>query len=63
MVTTHGEVVQAPLQPAKVEPLASVAVRVTTVPLATVAEQVDPQLIGPPATVPLPVPDFVTVSA
>jgi hypothetical protein len=61
IVTTQGELVQAPPKPANVEPLAAVAVSVTIVPLATLAEQVVPQLIGPPATVPLPVPDFVTL--
>ena len=54
--------VQAPLQPAKVEPAAGVAVSVTDVPLATFAEQVAPQLMGPPATVPVPVPIFVMLS-
>src|SRR5947209_2953042 len=34
-----------PLQPVKVEPAAGVAVSVTTVPLAKLAEQVAPQLI------------------
>ena len=36
---------------------------VAGVALATFAEQVAPQLMGPPATVPEPVPFFVTVSA
>jgi hypothetical protein len=66
IVTTHVPVpVQAPPHAAKVEPLAAAAVRVTAVPLAMFAEQVDPQLIPPvlDVTVPLPVPDFVTVSA
>ena len=53
--------VQAPLQPAKVEPVAGAAVSVTVVPLAYVAAQVDPQLMPEPLTVPLPVPDFVTL--
>ena len=51
---------QAPPQPAKVEPLAGVAVSVTDVPEFTVAEQVDPQFIPPPETVPEPVPEFET---
>ena len=56
---------QAPLQPAKVEPHAAVAVRVTAVPLARVAEQVDVQLMPPvlEVTVPLPVPFFATARA
>ena len=51
-----------PLQPAKVEPLAGVAVRVETVPGVTPeTEQVAPQLMEPPVTVPVPVPVFPTV--
>src|SRR5437773_7101489 len=51
-----------PLQPAKVEPLADVAVSVTKVPLSNVAEQVAPQLIpaGFEVTAPLPVPALLT---
>src|SRR5439155_724963 len=54
-----------PLQPVKVEPAASAAVRVTAVPLVKLAEQVAPQLrpAGELVTVPLPVPAGVTVSA
>ena len=54
-----------PLQPVKVEPAAGVAVNVTAVPLAKLAEQVAPQLIptGELVTVPLPVPAGVTVRA
>src|SRR5207247_5523256 len=52
-----------PLQPVKVEPAAGMALRVTTVPLAKLAEQVAPQLMpaGALVTVPLPVPAGVTV--
>src|SRR5207249_886663 len=54
-----------PLQPVKVEPAAGLAVRVTAVPLAKLAEHVAPQLIpaGLLATVPAPAPAGVTVSA
>src|SRR5437773_4754507 len=54
-----------PLQPVKVEPAAAVAVNVTAVPLAKLAEQVAPQLIptGALVTVPLPVPALLTVTA
>ncbi|MBI3607018.1 MAG: hypothetical protein HY207_03520 [Nitrospirae bacterium] len=53
-----------PLHPLKNDPDAAVAVRVTLAPLAKVAEQVEPQSIpvGALVTVPLPVPDGVTVS-
>ena len=44
---------QAPLQPAKADPVAGVAVRVSVVPAVTDCEQVVPQLI--PAGVPVPV--------
>ena len=52
-----------PVQPVRVEPAAGVAVSVTAVPLAKLTEQVAPQLIpaGELVTVPLPVPDGVTV--
>ena len=55
---------QAPLQPAKDEPAAGVAVRVTAVPGVTDCEQVAPQLMpaGLLVTVPVPVPLLVTVS-
>src|SRR5512143_514126 len=50
-----------PLQPAKIEPEAGVAVRVTSVPLLKVAEQVLPQLMpaGLLVTAPFPVPPVV----
>ena len=54
-----------PDQPAKVDPAAAVAVKVTTVPLMKAAEQVAPQLMaaGELVIVPLPVPERLTVSA
>ena len=57
--------VQAPLQPAKAEPVAAAAVRVTDAPLAKLALQVAPQLMPPvfDVTVPAPVPFLATVSA
>jgi len=57
--------VQAPLQPANVEPLDAAAVSVTEVPLAKFALHVVPQLTpaGDEVTVPSPVPAFVTLSA
>jgi hypothetical protein len=56
---------QAPLQPAKVDPESGVAVKLTTVPLSKSAEQLEPQEIpaGVLVTVPVPVPLFVTVRA
>ena len=65
MVTLQVPVpLQAPPQPVKVEPEAGVAVRLTTVPLAKLAEQVAPQEIpaGELVTVPVPVPVSVTLS-
>ena len=55
--------VQAPLQPANVEPEAATAVSVTLVPASKSAEQVAPQLTAPTllVTVPDAVPDFETV--
>src|SRR5438552_7389138 len=64
-MTTHASPPRrsSDLQPVKVEPAAAVAVNVTAVPLAKLAEQVAPQLIpaGELVTVPLPVPAGVTV--
>ena len=66
MVTVHVPVPAQPppLQPVNVEPAAGVAVRVTAVPLARVAEHVVPHAIpvGELDTVPAPAPDFVSVS-
>jgi hypothetical protein len=64
MVTLQAPVpLQAPLQPANVKPESGAAVKLTTVPLAKSAEQLVPQEIpgGELATVPVPVPLFVTV--
>jgi hypothetical protein len=64
MVTLQAPApVQAPLQPAKVEPAAAVAVNVTTVPLVKFALQAPGQLMpaGLLLTVPLGVPVRVTV--
>jgi hypothetical protein len=57
VVPLHG-----PLQPAKVEPLTGVAVKVICVPAASDTEQAAPQAIpaGELVTSPLPVPVFVT---
>ncbi len=51
-----------PVHPAKVEPAAGVAVKVTTVPLVKVDEQVVPQLMpaGELVIVPVPVPVLTT---
>jgi hypothetical protein len=56
--------VQAPLQPANVDPAAALAVSVTTVPLLKLALQMLPQLIpvGLLVTVPVPVPALVTLN-
>jgi hypothetical protein len=64
IVTLHVPVPsQGAPQPVKVEPVAGVAVKVTAVPLANVAEQAAPQLMpaGALVTVPVPVPAFATV--
>ena len=66
MATTHGAVPRQspPAQPVNTEPGAGLAVRATAVPLAKLAEQVDPQLIpsGLLVTVPAPSPAAETVS-
>ena len=60
---TRPELVQSPLQPAKVDPAAGLGIRVTTVPTAKGAEQMAPQLMptGENVTVPEPAPLFVMV--
>ena len=66
IVTLQAPVpVQLPPQPANVEPVDADAVRVTTVPVVKEVVQAVPQLMptGELVTVPLPVPDLVTVSA
>src|SRR5262245_57103808 len=66
IVTLQAAVpVQLPPQPANVEPVDADAVRVTTVPVVNEVVQAVPQLMptGELVTVPLPVPDLVTVSA
>lgn len=64
-VTAHVAVpLQAPDQPANVEPVPAVAVSVTDVPMPKLALHVVPQLIpeGLLVTVPVPVPTLCTVS-
>jgi hypothetical protein len=64
MVTLQALVpLQAPLQPANVEPESGAAVKFTTVPLEKSPEQVEPQEIpeGELVSVPVPVPLLVTV--
>jgi len=64
-VTTHAPVpVHAPDQPVNTEPAAGVGVSVTAVPLSKGATQVPGQdtPAGVEATVPLPLPEVVTVS-
>jgi hypothetical protein len=59
IVTTHVVLLpeQSPLQPTKFEPEPAAAVSVTTVPSASDAPQVEPQLIPPTSDVTVPVPD------
>lgn len=64
-VKLHGAVPEhAPVHPVKLEPLLGFAVNVTDVPVAKTALHVSPQLIpaGALVTVPVPVPESVTVS-
>lgn len=66
IVTLHAPVpLHAPPQPAKLEPEAGVAVRLTIAPWLKFAAQVAPQLIpaGLLETVPAPEPALLTVSA
>ncbi len=65
IVKTHVPVPKhTPSNQIKVEPASGVAVSVTTFPALYVAAQVAPQFIPPASlvTVPVPVPDLVTVS-
>jgi hypothetical protein len=63
-VTTPSAQSGSPDQPAKLEPAAAAALNVTTVPAAYDCEQSPPQLMpaGMLVTVPVPVPDLVTVN-
>jgi len=63
-VQVAEELVHPPLNPLELDPEAGAAVKVTLVPEAKEAEQTVPQLIpaGLEVTVPVPVPDFVTVA-
>src|SRR4051794_37268829 len=65
MATEQAPVpVHAPLQPAKADPVAGLAMRFTMVPAPKGAEHDAPQLIpaGRLITVPVPVPDLLTVN-
>jgi len=61
LISTLPELQPVPLQPAKVDPTAAVAVSVTVIPLLYIVEHVAPQFIpaGELETVPLPVPALV----
>ena len=65
LTKTHEDVPAhpPPLHPLKVDPVAAVAARVTTLPAAYVAEHTVPQLMptGVPTTVPMPVPVLLIV--
>jgi hypothetical protein len=64
-VTLHSAAPEhAPVHPVKVEPPLGFAVSVTDVPLAKLALHVSPQLMpaGALVTVPVPLPEFVTIS-
>ena len=54
--------VQAPLQPLNTMPASGVAVRLTGVPMSSVAEQLLPQSMPLPLTLPVPVPARAAVS-
>ncbi len=62
VIVTEPVLHPVPVHPAKVEPDAGVAVRVTTVPLVKLEEQVVPQLMpaGELVMVPVPVPVLTT---
>jgi hypothetical protein len=62
IVTMQLVPLQAPLQPAKVQPAAGVALSVTCVPLLKFALQVAPQLIPDGVLVTVPLPKALTVS-
>jgi hypothetical protein len=64
MVHVPVPVHPAPLQPEKMDPVTGVAVKITVVPELKPYEHVEPQLIpaGLLVTIPLPVPDLLTVS-
>jgi len=63
MVTLHvvPTAESQPDQPDIIEPLSGEAVSVTTVPSEMLWEQVDPQLMPLPVTVPVPAPALLTV--
>jgi hypothetical protein len=64
-VRLHGAVPEhAPVHPVKVEPSLGFAVNVTDDPVVNLALHVSPQLMpaGALVTVPVPLPEFVTIS-